>query len=489
MRHTLLLASFAAGSTVLGLTACGDSVAPPVPATVQIDSTSLSFNSIGETRQLTAAVKDQRGDPFESPKITWTIANTAVATVDSAGIVTATGPGITQVTATDEAASASINVQVVQVPAQVQKVSGDGQSGPPGQEFAGALTVQVNDARGHPVAGIGVGFTLASGTATLATPSSITGADGRVSTRITPVTLGSVQVRAGVDANIGAVFTITAVSQFNIQVRFLTTPSESQMQAFNDAEHRWESLIVGDVPNVLVDVAAGSCGAGSPAVNETVDDVIILVSLVPIDGVGKILGAAGPCFIRSVGGLSILGAMRLDTDDLDALDAAGLLGDVILHEMGHVLGFGTLWDTMGLLENATSGGGTDPHFTGLGAIAAFNDAGGNTYSAGAKVPVENMGGAGTADAHWRESVFDNELMTGFINFGENPLSAVTVASLRDEGYLVNTLGADAYSLAPAPVLRAGPRGPAVSLGNDVLKMPIGVVGPGGRIEEVIRPKR
>jgi len=238
---------------------------------------------------------------------------------------------------------------------------------------------------------------------------------------------------------------------------------------------------------VPLNVAAGSCGTGSPAVNETIDDVVILVSLVPIDGVGQILGAAGPCFVRSTGGLTIMGAMRLDTDDLDALEAQGLLGTVILHEMGHVLGFGTLWSTMGLLADPAGSGGTDPHFTGAGAIAAFNDAGGASYSGGAKVPVESMGGPGTQDAHWRESVFDNELMTGFINFGENPLSGVTVASLGDEGYLVNTLGADTYSLAPAPILRRGPT-KTVLLENDVLKLPIGVVGTSGRIEEVIRQR-
>ena len=236
------------------------------------------------------------------------------------------------------------------------------------------------------------------------------------------MTLGSVQVRAGVDANIGAVFAITSASQFNIQVRFLTEPSPSQRQAFTQAEHKWESLVVGDLPDVPLNVAAGTCGQSSPALNETVDDLIILVSLVPIDGVGKILGAAGPCFIRSTGGLSIAGAMRLDTDDLDALDAQGVLADVILHEMGHVIGFGTLWDTRGLLEGATGSGGSDPHFTGADATLAFNDEGGASYSASAKVPVEDMGGPGTADAHWRELVFDNELMTGFINFGTNPLS-------------------------------------------------------------------
>ena len=37
----------------------------------------------------------------------------------------------------------------------------------------------------------------------------------------------------------------------------------------------------------------------------------------------------------------------------------------------------------------------------------------------------------------RESVLGSELMTGFLNPGENPLSAITINSLRDEGYLAD----------------------------------------------------
>ena len=121
-----------------------------------------------------------------------------------------------------------------------------------------------------------------------------------------------------------------------------------------------------------------------------------------------------------------------------------------------MIGFGTLWDTKGLLEGAIGSGGSDPHFVGADAMLAFNDEGGASYSASAKVPVEDMGGPGTADAHWRELVFDNELMTGFINFGTNPLSGVTVASLADLGYTVNLLGADPYSHPRPSLLRAGP---------------------------------
>ena len=100
------------------------------------------------------------------------------------------------------------------------------------------------------------------------------------------------------------------------------------------------------------------------------------------------------------------------------LEAEGSLQAVILHEMGHVLGFGTFWDDpFGLLPGSLRprprAALADTHFTGPPAIAAFNAAGGTAYT-GAKVPVMNIGGAGTVNSHWRDEVFDPELMTGFL---------------------------------------------------------------------------
>ena len=85
---------------------------------------------------------------------------------------------------------------------------------------------------------------------------------------------------------------------------------------------------------------------------------------------------------------------------------------------------------------------TQPHFDGPNAIAAFDAIGGSAYTAGEKVPVENVqSGAGTRDSHWRLSVFANELMTGIMSPTSSPLSRVTVASLRDLGYEVDDAAA------------------------------------------------
>jgi hypothetical protein len=280
------------------------------------------------------------------------------------------------------------------------------------------------------------------------------------------------------------VATTTPAGGFDIVVRFLTEPTGEQALAFAQAEVRWEQLITGDLEDGSIDVTAGTCGTGTPALNEVVDDVLILASFRNLDGPGSVLAQAGPCLIRDanndnqfeVGDLPGVGVMTFDAEDLDFVAQNGVLGAVVLHEMGHVLGLGSLWTDMGLLADPARGGaaGADPHFTGGQAITAFDAAGGAAYP-DAKVPVEDTGGPGTVDSHWRESVFDTELMTGFIDLTGNPLSAVTAASLADQGYQVDQARSDAYQL-PAGNLRAGPRRPSVALPDDILRLPIRGMG-------------
>jgi hypothetical protein len=125
----------------------------------------------------------------------------------------------------------------------------------------------------------------------------------------------------------------------------------------------------------------------------------------------------------------------------------------------------------------------DTHFIGADAIAAFNEVGGTNYT-GAKVPVMNEGGAGTVNSHWRDNVFDPELMTGFLSAEPNSLSVVTIASLADLGYTVDVSQADHFTLNPA-VRMAGPRR-GRHMVNDIISDPIRRVDLNGRIVGVIR---
>jgi len=478
-RHSSLLAA-------LLLAACGGGATnTQVPGDITVAPTTATLDAVGQTQQLTAVVTDQDGGTITAPSVAWSTSNAGVASVTSTGLVSAVGSGSATITATAGSVSATATVTVSQTPSQVQKAAGDGQTANIGQTVATPLTVQVNDATGHPVSGVTVGFTVAPELGTLGSPTGLTGADGRAASSLTILGAGPIPVTATVaNTTLSTSFTETGVSPFTIELQFLTDTTSAQGEAFEAARHRWEGLIVGDVPNVQLSAPAGQCGDNSPVLNRQVDDVLILVTLGPIDGAGNVLGQAGPCFVRNVGRLPVLGLMQFDVADLDVLESSGLLNAVILHEMGHVLGFGTVWSDKGLLADPSLTGGTDPHFTGAQAIAAFNAVGGNNYVDGEKVPVENTGGSGTADAHWRESVFGNELMTGFVD-PTDPLSRVTVSSLADLGYTVNVAGADPYTLAPG--LRAFAHGPHVELKHDLLRLPIRVVDEGGRVVKIVQP--
>jgi hypothetical protein len=206
----------------------------------------------------------------------------------------------------------------------------------------------------------------------------------------------------------------------------ITGMSASQQQVFQQAAARWQQIITAALP------AATYNGT-------TTTGVIIDASGQAIDGAGGILGQAGPDRFRTGSSLPYHGVMQFDTADLAQLESSGGLIYTITHEMGHVLGIGTIWSTKGLLSGA---GGSNPIFTGAQATAQYNAIFGTSATG---VPVENTGGSGTRDSHWRESTFNNELMTGWLNSGVNPLSRVTVASLADLGYTVNINAADGYT--------------------------------------------
>ena len=221
-------------------------------------------------------------------------------------------------------------------------------------------------------------------------------------------------------------------SVYKIEVRFIGGLNTAQKKAFKSAADRWTKVIVGDVPSVMVD-------------GEVIDDLLILAQGVPIDGAGGILGQAGPTHLRPASAgvnafLPAKGTMSFDTADLAAMQANGTLLDVITHEMGHVIGIGTIWPHKHLLAGATTG---NPTFTGTTAKKEYGVLKGTGPAA---VPVENTGGAGTKNSHWRETVFKNELMSGFIAAAGNPLSRVTAGSLKDLGYVVNMNAAEPYTL-------------------------------------------
>jgi hypothetical protein len=259
-------------------------------------------------------------------------------------------------------------------------------------------------------------------------------------------------------------------SRFNITVRFLTTNvTAQQQQAFVDAAERWARIIRGDLTNIELPGPTPLNPNGADVVG-TIDDVLIDAAFVDIDGPSAILGRAGPRFIRSSGpnaGLTIYGSMEFDIAEFAPggfFDDPKGYSDVILHEMGHVLGIGTLWgvtdnlspnfdpDAPTTLPIGTPNPDYDPRFIGAEASAEYETLlveASKTDTPG--VPIENTGGPGSINSHWRELIFGPELMSPSAA-GSEALSKMTAASLGDMGYRVNVNSSalDPYSLPADP---------------------------------------
>ncbi|NNF37411.1 MAG: hypothetical protein HKN71_01995, partial [Gemmatimonadetes bacterium] len=332
-------------------------------------------------------------------------------------------------------------------PAMIDVVSGADQASPIDAPLPDQVSVVVRDAQGVGVSGVDVTFTPdegsvdpmvattdASGVAR--TTWTLGSTIGTQTLQVSTTALGPLTVSAeGRDPGPTCVAGTPDSGAFNITLCYVASVTAPIEQAFENARAVWESLITGDQSDVPPrgdeHTACVSSATAPPIQGAFIDDVVIYVTIEEIDGEFGVLGSAGPCFIRQSNALTTVGSMRFDVADLDRLAAADRLELVILHEMGHVLGIGTLWSTKGFLQNAATAGqtppGPDTHFDGPLAIAAFNTAGGQNRTAGQKVPVENVGNAGSINGHWRESVMDRELMTPFIDSGvDNPLSIISV---------------------------------------------------------------
>ena len=300
-----------------------------------------------------------------------------------------------------------------------------------------------------------------------------------------------------------------AVKPFDLELVFLDNGTSSQDAIIRKAAERWEEVIGREAPDwpfyqpPNAPFAAGNCGSNSPEVADLVNDIRVFVTIDSIDGQGSIIGQAGVCDVRATSygfgtiiNTPVLGLMHLDEDDVAWMESQGVLLSVVTHELAHALGFGSFywgnqirdWLRNPSLPNKPD---ADTHMAGPLAVQAFDAVGGAAY-AGGKVPVENGAEAGSADSHWRESVFGDELMTPYLTGTTQPLSLVTIESLFDIWYEVNLNAADGFSLSGAGQLGMEmPRGPViVDLSNDIADIPIRVSDQkSGRLVKVIRPPR
>ena len=102
-------------ATAAGITGRAElTVEAPAPTTVAVTPDTVALTALGETVQLSAGVRDQAGRVMEDIQVSWSSADTTVAAVDSAGLVTASGRGRTTITATAGEESGEAVVTVMQ---------------------------------------------------------------------------------------------------------------------------------------------------------------------------------------------------------------------------------------------------------------------------------------------------------------------------------------------------------------------------------------
>ena len=381
-------------------------------------------------------------------------------------------------------------------------VSGDKQTALAGNAVGLPLRAKVTDAKGTARAGDTVTFAVTDGGGTLSgTTVAVTDASGVATGPLwTLGKNGGAQAVTATSGLLSAGFSATIQTSFKIDLRYAgTAPTGEIATAFEAAVDRISAMIVGDLPDAQIGssgtpfqvTSCNSSFTGINGLNEVVDDVVIYAKVEAIDGVGKVLGTAGPCLTRTSTGLTALGIMRFDSADLTDLASKGRLSDVVLHEMLHVIGIGTLWNAKGLLVDT---GTVNVRVTGpLAAASCANDHGGASVCVGA-VPAENcqglpvgtVCGAGTINAHWKESTFRTELMTGYAGTG-NPLARMSVQALADLGYVVHLGPADAYTVPTALMDGGGAALRALEETPVALPEPMRpkfVLEPGGRVRPI-----
>lgn len=186
---------------VLLLAGCGDgngsSTEPPEPepaaTSLTLAASGDTLDALGATLAIQAQVRDQFGQVMTSaPTPNWTSSRNDVATV-SGGVVTAVDNGSAQITATSGGISESVQVWVVQRPAEIVAVSGHGQSATAGSELDEPVVIRVEDANGSGVSGIAVGWTIRQGGGSLSETQQTSDEEGQASTRWTLGASGGAQ--------------------------------------------------------------------------------------------------------------------------------------------------------------------------------------------------------------------------------------------------------------------------------------------------------
>lgn len=231
--------------------------------------------------------------------------------------------------------------------------------------------------------------------------------------------------------------------QFRIDLNFadsLVGLNSAARDAISQAARFWEGVILGAGSIVGSNVLSiAIAGQSFMAQDGTADSGTLALS-----GPSLTLDAADNIVITR--GTSTLNSRRFAEFNSNPL----YLRDIMIHELAHVFGFGTLWEPLEFsftdgskllagktLINRTNATYRADSYAGW----AYGDLVG-TFT-GTAVPIEPQ-----IFFHWDETRFDTELMTPFAEAPGTPmpLSSLTLGALRDLGWSVNFGAVQPYTL-------------------------------------------
>ncbi|SRR5690554_195513 len=261
-----------------------------------------------------------------------------------------------------------------------------------------------------------------------------------------PVSFGCVEASPGDGYNITLVF----------QPGTFTAEQQAMIRAAAD---RWEGLIAGNIPNAttLPPYYRESCLRWQSWNEAIVPPELrnvgwfdgLLVTVTAAQPGETALALAGPCWTPNP--FPNFGRIWVNMNRLDMMTTTNSLETVMIHELGHVLGIGTIWldehrNLIRPIPNNCGNPSLPSTFAGQAGVSEYQALGGTNQP-----PLDEL------CHHWSEERFHTEALTPYITIdpgGNNhdPLSRMTLGALQDLGYQVNYSAADPYTL-PAPGLQ------------------------------------
>jgi len=166
---------------------------------------------------LRAVVYDSLDVPIPGVPVGYRAGNAALASVVQTGLATATFTGavplrdsVFVVAETPTRLRDSTRVHILPPAAQLQKVSGDAQTGVVSNPLPLPLVVRVLDGLGGGFPGRTIGWSVTTGAATLSAATTVTDSAGFAAVTVTPAALGPVGIRADAGGLAGSPVTFTA---------------------------------------------------------------------------------------------------------------------------------------------------------------------------------------------------------------------------------------------------------------------------------------